>query len=31
MPLEMMLIILLVGFVLGMMVGVSLARPNIVS
>lgn len=31
MPLETMIIVLLIGFVLGMMVGVSLARPNIVS
>lgn len=31
MTIEMMLIVLLIGFVLGMMVGVALSRPNIVS
>jgi hypothetical protein len=31
MDVQMLLIVLLIGFVLGMMVGVSLARPNIVS
>lgn len=31
MSVEMMLIILLIGFVLGMMVGVALSRPNIMT
>ena len=31
MSIEMLLIVLLVGFCLGLMVGVSLARPNIIS
>jgi hypothetical protein len=31
MDIQTMMIVLLIGFVLGMMVGVSLSRPNIVS
>jgi hypothetical protein len=31
MDIEMLIIVLLIGFVLGIMVGVALAKPNIVS